>query len=370
MLQVFGVIGENKLYDGSNAGTVVMGGLQTIKNSSAYDIAPGAWIVVEAPDPHDPRKANFPDLPKEKILFQTVPYEPTRTAPSVSLLRTLLVEDGLVSDRQREDLKRDLSHAAEFARDFAAGIKSVAYAGVIAALKSGIVRVTPDGGEGDARVAFDGGASHDAFKEKLGKAFDLAKREPEEKFSWHAADPKDGKDISASQHVLRSLLSGTDFPAVFGNVSTLSGDARNYGSLNKRMISEAVRNGVAEMLGSFRQIDMEQKRRIIGRALSSAAPGQDFVRILFLVLSDLLLTGYLPRVIHPIKALLSRLVQRRHVRPRAFEAAVDRRDDGHARFGGSQPRGTRPFHVGRVARDERRHFRFQREADAGGRVVA
>ena len=260
-IEVFGVIGENKLYDGSNAGTVQMGGLQTIKNSSAYDISPGAWIVIEAPDPHDPRKANFPDLPKEKILFQTVPYEPTRTAPSVSLLRTLLVEDGMISDRQRDDLKRDLSHATEFARDFAAGIKAIAYAGVIAALKSGIVRVTPDGGEGDARVAFDGGASHDAFKEKLGKAFDLAAREPEEKLSWHTEDPKSNKEISASQYVLRALLSGTDFPAVFGNVSTLSGDARNYGSLNKRMISEAVRNGVAEMLGSFRQIDMEQKRR-------------------------------------------------------------------------------------------------------------
>lgn len=275
-IEVYGVIGENKLYDGANMGTIQMGGLQTIRNSGPYDIYPGAWIVVEAPDPHDPKKANFPDLPKEKILFQTVPYEPTRTAPSVKLLRMLLVDDGTVSDRQREDLKRDMAAADDFSREFAAGIKAIAYAGVIAALKSGIVTPTNAGAEEQARQGFDGGSAHNEFKERLGKAFDLASRQPEERFSWHVTDPRTEKEISASQHVMRALLSGADFPPVFIPSSTVSGDSKNYGSLNKKLIAESVQNAMPNMLGAFRQIDFEEKRRIIGRAMSATAPGGDF----------------------------------------------------------------------------------------------
>lgn len=278
-IETFGVIGENKLYDGAKTATVQLGGLQTVKNSGPYDINPGVWVVVEAPDPNNPKAANFTDMPKEKILFQTVPYDPSRVAPSLELLRLMLV-DGKANEMQRDDLKRNQAYADEFSKAFAVGMRAIGYAGVIAALQSGIVSMTAGNEEAQnaAAAAFRGDAG-DSFRLQLGKAFDLAAREPEERDSWLVEDPKSqvGAQISVAQYLTRMLLMGSsDFPAVFPSTSSAVSGQRTYNGNNRRMISEAVGDAVADMLSAFRQMDYEEKRRIIGRAMSAAAPGQDF----------------------------------------------------------------------------------------------
>ncbi len=276
-IETFGVIGENKLYDGAKTATVQIGGLQTIKNSGPYDINPGNWIVVEAPDPNNPKVVSFTDMPKEKILFQTVPYDPTRVAPSLKLLSLMLV-DGKATQMQREDLKKNQAYADDFSKAFSVGLRAIGFAGVLSALQSGIVSMTAGGEEAqNAAAAAFCGERGKAFRVQIGKAFDLAKRLPEEHNLWLIDDPssKTGEQIGVAQYMTRMLLLGRSFAPVFQALKSNATGALVYNNSDESTITEAVTDAVADMLASFRQMDYEEKRRIIGRAMSCAAPGQD-----------------------------------------------------------------------------------------------
>lgn len=265
-------------------------GLNTICNSGPYNIKIGQYVCVSAPNPDAPQP--YPprdDLPPNKVLWWVVPFDEERSIGSVQTAYDLLVEKPKVMNEASVKQYQALYPAsAQFAAGLGNSLHAIALSAIWAAHEAGIVTVN----------------TRDSWTTNAAKARKLEEVERERRIQELAREclvvdggllnlNRDADDLDVERHTVpdKSDMNASIsfekylFKTIFAcegayRLFVPSGFDRNgirtFSDPIARIIVQRQQSAVMDLVATIRESDVAAKRRIIGKALSPAQPGQDF----------------------------------------------------------------------------------------------
>jgi len=281
------IVGTDKMVPGqTSAVPLILGGIRTLRNTGNQVITNGALVSASAPDPDNPQPYGpTQGMPIDKVLFWTVPFSSDKTVGSIRESHRLLSTN--MSDAERRQYSENFPNQTAFASALERHIRMDALIGIFVAAETGLVTINQSAEDVDrARAAFGGLRQNFAYNlSRLLLRLGGAGKSDEE--MWYNIDASTGTyagfpDITPD---MLSGLSGRDFvntlmDRMFARTPEAwllhtSTPGRPDTTVDKVIIEQQQEN-LERMVGQIRAADMRGRNRILGRALTIAAPGECF----------------------------------------------------------------------------------------------
>jgi hypothetical protein len=232
----------------SERGAVALriGGLATIKNTGPQMIRQGDEVLVSAPDPSNERTFGYSRaIPASRVPWWTVPNNDFASFASISVAYKIFTSG-------KPD--PDFPISSKFAYTLAYTVLHSSFVAILAAVRVGVVKI------GDPK-------SENMFRQLN-----------QDEISYFG---KVLKSDDFSSYIFKSVIAEEEQFLLFKpTVPATVGGGAKYEFTWMEEIVDSQKNSYKKLLASFTSLQLAERRRTLGVALTNAAPGQDFDIIL------------------------------------------------------------------------------------------
>ena len=297
-LKPAGFIGTNADYDSKanddiqgNHAPIQVGGLANVPNYGPKTIRAGDHVLLSAPDPRNQKPVQSRhDHPKEKIHWWTLPYDPRDQAMSkqaaYDIIRNLLAKNSSTqfpkTNGQRAQSRiiannsTNFQNIMNFSTALFSSIRIIAMVGVITALESGLVVPVTKDDISNTQKTWMGDSNQDKREkmyEELAGYFGVVEKGI--KCSEAIQIPKRGSE--GGNHSMCALLHELVFSSSQYKVFPVQQEGGIKGVFREKgEINQAVNNVMETLLASMADAQYETLRFVVGQAMSTAKPGDNF----------------------------------------------------------------------------------------------
>jgi hypothetical protein len=223
-----------------------IGGLATIKNTGPQNIQQGDEVSVSAPDPKNERTFGYSRaIPASRVPWWTVPNNNIACFASISFACKIF-------NSGKDDPNFPIS--SKFAKTLAYTVIRSSFVAILAALRVGVVNIGNPKPDDKARQINEDEIGY------FGKV-------------WESNEFK--------SYIFKSVIAEeNDFLLFKPTAVAAVGGKAKYQHPWMEEIVDSQKNSYKQLLASFTSLQLAERRRTLGVALTNAAPGQDFDIIL------------------------------------------------------------------------------------------
>lgn len=283
------IVGTDKMVAGqTSAVPLILGGLRTLRNTGDQTIYPGSLVAASAPDPQNPQPyGQVQGMPVDKVLWWTVPFSSDTTVGSIGEAHRMLTEKMTAAERRA--YAESFPNQAAFTRALERHIRTSAMAAIFSAAETGLVSVNRSATEvNTAKTNFEEVRTNFAYQlgRTLLKVDETAQSDDD---VWQAL----GVSVSGgyagfselTDDIVRTKRDVGFLDTLMHHTFSRSPDAwimktnepgRPRNTVDRRIIEEHEEN-LLRMVAEIRAADSLGRRRVLGRSLSAASPGEYFI---------------------------------------------------------------------------------------------